>query len=270
MKGRAAPSEEDEPREGVKARWGLVLAAMVLLVFREWVPFGRLVSYPFTLFATWVHEMGHGLTGLLVGGSFDKLEIFADASGLAYGAIEPGWPQALRAAGGLLGPPVLGASILAFARGPRRARVVLFALAAVMALSVPIWVRSLTGWIAVPAVAALLAAVALRGRPTVQQLAAQLLGVLLALDTIGGLDYLFTGRVTVDGGERPSDVSHIAMGLGGHYAWWGVLIATVSLGLLVLGVRLAWAQDLRVFTWKGLRESWSSRRRAADNRAPEA
>lgn len=240
------PARTDETSEGLSARWGLVLVAIGVLVVRQLVPFGDLILYPFTLFATWVHEMGHGLVGLLVGGTFDSLMIFANGSGLARGAIEPGWPAALRAAGGLLGPPVLGACILAFARGPKRARIVLFALAAMMALSVPIWVRSLTGWIAVPAVAALIGVVALRAGPTWQQLVAQFLGVLLGLDTIGGLDYLFVGRAFVDGRELPSDVSHIATALGGHYLLWGVLIAIVSLALVAVGVRLAWAEDLRL------------------------
>ena len=42
--------------------------------------------YPFTLLGTWVHEMGHGLGALLCGGRFDRLEIFEDASGLAFTA----------------------------------------------------------------------------------------------------------------------------------------------------------------------------------------
>ena len=42
-------------------------------------PWGPLILYPFTLFTTWVHEMGHGLTALAFGGetlitNFDALE----------------------------------------------------------------------------------------------------------------------------------------------------------------------------------------------------
>lgn len=243
-------SEEDD--EGLSARWALILAAVVVLVVRELIPFGRLVLYPFTLFATWVHEMGHGVAGLLVGGTFTKLEIFANASGLAHGAVEPGWPAALRAAGGLLGPPIVGASILAFARGPKRARIALLVLAAATALSVPLWVRSFTGFIAVPLLAAVLGAVALRGGPTLHHLGAQFLGVLLGLDTVSRLGYLFTESVTVDGRELPSDVSHIAGAVGGHYILWGALIMVVALGLLALGVRVAWAEDLRI-RWPSLR-----------------
>ncbi len=236
--------ESDEEDEGLSARWGLILAAVGIVVVRTLVPFGDTILYPFTLFATWVHEMGHGLTGLLVGGSFESLDIFANASGLAHGSVAPGWPRALRAAGGLLGPPLAGATILVLARGPRRARIVLFVLAAVMIASVPIWVRSVTGWIAIPLVAALLGLLAFRPWPTRHQLGAQLLGVLLGLDTISRIDYLFTGSARVDGRDLPSDVAHIAEAIGGHYLLWGALLAVLSLALLALGVRAAWAETL--------------------------
>ena len=47
-----------------------------------------------------------------VGGRFRELEIFANASGLAFTAVEPGWRAAVVSAGGLLAPPLLGAAIL--------------------------------------------------------------------------------------------------------------------------------------------------------------
>lgn len=230
--------------DALSARGALIIAALAIVLVRMFVPFGGTILYPFTLFATWVHEMGHGLAGLASGGTFEHLEIFANGSGLAHGRIEPGWPVALQAAGGLLAPPILGATILALARGRRRARIVLFVLSAVMLVSVPIWVRSLTGWIALPAVALLIGGLALTRRPTLHHIGAQLLGLLLGLDTLFGIGYLFTGSATIGGRELPSDVAHIADALGGHYLLWGAALALFSLALLALGVRLAWAEPL--------------------------
>jgi hypothetical protein len=240
--------EEDE---GVSAREALIVAAVIVIVVRAFVPYGDTILYPFTLFATWVHEMGHGVVGLLVGGSFDKLEVFSDGSGLAYGSVAEGWPRALRAAGGLLGPPIVGASMLALARGPKRATIALWVLVAVMVISVPVWVRSLTGWIAIPAVAALVGLLAYKGGPGMKTIGAQFLGVLLALDTIGGIDYLFTGTATVAGEERPSDVATIAEAIGGHWLIYGLLLTVISLALLYVGVRLAWAKPVKLrLPWK--------------------
>src|SRR5690606_28924825 len=151
------------------------------------------------------------------------------------------WQRAAYAAGGLVAPPIVGASMLALGRGPARARVVLAALSLAILVSLPIWVRSLAGWISLPIVAALLGYLAIKAGPMVRTVAAQLVGLLLALDTLAGIDYLFTGRATVDGVERPSDVSRIADALGGHFVFYGVPLALLSLALLALGVRLAWA-----------------------------
>jgi len=241
----AAPEPEDEG-PWLNARWALIVAVVLVVVVRELVPFGRQILYPLTLFATWVHEMGHGLTGLAVGGTFDQLEIFGNAAGLARGSVDPGWPRALRAAGGLVGPPAVGAAMLAFSRGPRRATIALAVLAAVMTLSVPIWVRSLVGWIVIPALATAFALLAYKGADSVKHLAAQGLGVVLGLDTITRIDYLFTAEVHVGGQLRPSDVSHISEAIGGPFWLWGLLLAALSLALVALGVRAAWMEEVKL------------------------
>ncbi|MCC6877454.1 MAG: M50 family metallopeptidase [Sandaracinaceae bacterium] len=232
--------ERADERETPSLRWALVIAALIVVAVRNFVPFGRYVLYPFTLLATWAHEMGHGLTGLATLGRFDRLEVFADASGLAHGAAGAPWAEGLRAMGGLLAPPILGTLLLVVARGPKRATVALWILAAVIAISVPIWVRSLTGWIALPAVALAIGAFAWRMGPTSRLIGAHFLAVLFGLDTVTRIDYLFKSSVIVDGRPRPSDVAIVAEALGGHWLLWGILLALVSLALLGLGVWITW------------------------------
>ncbi|MCB9595603.1 MAG: M50 family metallopeptidase [Sandaracinaceae bacterium] len=236
----ASREPEDETGSWLDPRWALIVAVVVVVVVRNVIPFGAEILYPLTLFATWVHEMGHGLTGLLVGGSFDSLEIFWNASGLAHGAVGEGWPQALRSIGGLLAPPLVGALVLGFARGPKRASIVLWTLAGLMLLSVPIWIRSVTGFVVIPLVALGFGALAYKGGETTRHLGAQLIGVILGLDTISRIDYLFTAEVHVGGQDLPSDVSNIATAVGGYYLLWGALLAVISLALVAGGVRLAW------------------------------
>lgn len=242
-----SPEAEDEG-PWLNARWALIFAVIAVLVLRELIPFGREVLYPLTLFATWVHEMGHGLTGLAVGGSFDHLDIYWNASGVAVGAVEPGWPRALRAMGGLMAPPLVGALILAFARGPRRASIVLWVLAGTMLVSVAIWVRSATGLIVIPLVAAAIGALAFKGGESLRHIGAQLLGVVLGLDTVSRIDYLFTAEVEIQGRDLPSDVSHIAEAVGGSYLLWGALLAVLSLALVAVGVRIAWMREFSLPT----------------------
>src|SRR4051812_10626061 len=137
-------------------RLSLVVAAIAVMALDHLVPFGHLVLYPLTLLATWVHEMGHGVSALLVGGHFQELLIFSDASGLAMTAEPAGLRAALVSAGGLVGPPIAGAAILVLARGRRRAGLVLGVLTVAIALSLLIWVRSFAGWLALPPLAAVL------------------------------------------------------------------------------------------------------------------
>ena len=60
----------------------LVLAATAIAVVWQ-LPFGRQLLYPLTLLSTFAHELGHGLTALLMGAHFDHLQLNTDGSGSA-------------------------------------------------------------------------------------------------------------------------------------------------------------------------------------------
>lgn len=221
----------------------MILALVVYFVVKGFVPFGGTMLYPLTLLATWVHEMGHGLTALALGGQFSYLEVFANGSGLAYTASSQPWQSGLTAAGGLLAPPIVGAALLATSRGPRRARILLAGLCLSILVSLAIWVRSATGLIALPIVAAALAAFVRWGSSRKRMVFAQLIGVTLAIDTVSGSGYLFTANVTVNGKANGSDVTHVAQAFGGSYLLWGTLLAAISFALLGLGLFLAWREE---------------------------
>lgn len=241
MSTRARPRSIEAPG----ARGALIVAALLLIVVERFVPYGRVALYPFALFATWVHEMGHGLTALLVGGRFDALQIFGDASGLAQIRVPDGAPSALAAGGGLLAPPLVGALALAIGRGPRRARAVLATLALAMLSSVALWVRSPIGLASVGGLALLLGAVAAWGGPRVRMVGAQLLGLLLGFDAIQRVDYLFVASARVGGRVQRSDVAAIADAVGGSTLLWGVLITALGAAMLLLGLRVAWRAPRR-------------------------
>src|SRR5438445_2371000 len=128
-------------RARIAPRMAIGIAAALVFIIEQWVPLGRELLYPLTLFTTWVHEMGHGLTAIVMGGHFDELVIRGDASGYAMAAAgSRGWPEAAVMAGGLLAPPILGSFILGFVHGPRRAKILLAVLAAALIASVAIYV----------------------------------------------------------------------------------------------------------------------------------
>ena len=224
----------------LRPRTAILIAAAVVFVVGAWVPFGRELLYPLTLFTTWVHEMGHGVTALGLGGQFDSLDIYRDAGGQAAAYAAHGWPDALVAIGGLLAPPVLGAALLAFVHGPRRARTVLAALAVALVVSTIVFVRTPTGVIAMPVVALALGWAAWRTGREYRAIVVQVLGVVLALDTLTRMvGYAFETSIERGGKRLPSDVDLVVQNVGGLHVMWGLAISGAALGLLATA--LWWA-----------------------------
>ena len=99
----------------------VVLAAVV-----PHVPVVHWLAWPFSLLSTLVHELGHGLAAVLVGGHFERLAMYADGSGEAITATSGARiSRALVAAGGLIGPALAAAAMFLLARTAKRARITL-------------------------------------------------------------------------------------------------------------------------------------------------
>ena len=65
------------------------LAFALLASLLLWnLPVGGVLLYPFKLIATWLHELSHGLAMLVSGVGFDRVLIYRDTSGLAYGSSD--------------------------------------------------------------------------------------------------------------------------------------------------------------------------------------
>lgn len=211
------------------AFWGAVALTVVLWL----IPFGGLFIWPFSVLATWAHEMGHGMMGVLVGGTFDHLELYLLGGGMAFiERVPSGGAQAAISAGGLVGAPLLGAAFVAFGANERVGRAMLLALAGAMALSALLVVRSVFGFVACPLIAFGLGWVALRWGPKKRFVLVQFVGIQLALSSVRSFDYLFSAYAVFPTGRVPSDVANIATAIGGHYLSWGLLI--FAFNLLVL------------------------------------
>ena len=249
----------------MRPRSAILIAAALLYIISAYVPFGHEALYPLTLFTTWVHEMGHGLTALVLGGQFDHLEIYRNAGGLAYAFAKPGWQEAAVAAGGLLAPPLVGALILAIVHGPRRARSCLGFFAAALVLSMAVYVRTPVGIASMSVVALALAFAAWRAAPDHCVILAQVLAVVLALDTVTRMiGYAFMSHVELNGQNDRSDAGSIADNLGGPVFVWGIVITVLALAMLAAGLWLAWRQP------RFLRSSSAARRRASSASKPDS
>ncbi len=217
---------------------GIALVSIVL--WQTWL--GSLLLYPFSILATWFHEMGHGLVALLTGRGFERLEIFADGSGVAT-SLRPadgfGLTDALVAAGGPLGPALAGAALIVASRSPAATQGALAVLGAALILSTLLWVRSLTGWLVLPALGAALGLLAWRGALPLQRFAIQLLGVQACISVWRQFGYLFSPGGNVGGQPHRSDTGAIADALLLPWWVWGAAISAAILALLWLSFRLA-------------------------------
>jgi len=231
------PTDQDRRRRAI-----LLLGIAIILVALWQTTLGSLLLYPFTILATWFHEMGHGVAGMLTGSKFDRLLIFPNGSGVAQMLTpldESRLQIALIAASGPLGPAIAGALLIVASRSVRSTRTALAVLGAVLILSTLIWVRSLTGWIVLPALGVAILTLAYRGSPSQQRLGIQILGVQACISAWRQFGYLFSSGGSVGGQLHRSDTGAIADALLLPYWMWGLVISAAIVGLLWWSLKFA-------------------------------
>ena len=228
------------PQSPIRSREVLLISTAVTLILHL-IPQARYVAYPLLLISTLVHELGHGLTALLVGGNFHRLEIWPDGSGAAHWSGRVGVVrQAMVAAGGLVGPAIAAAVGFAVGRSAKGAQILWYALAGGLGLALLLVVRNFFGFVFVALLAALAAVIAAKARGDWAQLLLVFFSVQLALSVFSRADYLFTPVAQTARGPLPSDAAQIARVLIGPYWFWGALCGAVSLAALAYGVTVAW------------------------------
>src|SRR5688500_9425667 len=103
----------------------LLLTAAAISILLWFIPFAELLTYPFRLFVTFIHEGGHAIAALLTGNSVESLSIATNASGETYTSQGGTFSQILVASAGYLGAMTYGALLLVLIRRSIAARVVL-------------------------------------------------------------------------------------------------------------------------------------------------
>jgi hypothetical protein len=232
------------------------IAIGLLVSLALWhLPFGGLLLYPFKLLATWMHEMSHGLVMLISGAGFDRMEIYRDTSGLAFGqsgVARPG--RAAIAAAGYMGTPLCGAVLLVLGQSRQSARRILAALGALMALSTAIWIHNDFGVAAMSASAATLLGLAAfatwadrAARPGQARRLGRFAAVWLVnfvaaqacINALLDIRVLFRPNLVVNGRAMGhSDAHDMATAAGGSPALWAALWLLWSLALLFVALRL--------------------------------
>lgn len=132
-----------------------LLVATTISVLLWFIPYAEVLTYPFRIFVTFIHEGGHALAALLTGNSVQSLSVAMNASGETYTSYGGMFSQIFIASAGYLGSMTFGALLLVLIRKTIAARIVLlgsavliFALTMIFGLIKPVF--SLSGWSGIP------------------------------------------------------------------------------------------------------------------------
>ena len=232
MKSAQIPSSIDK-----KTSLVLVSATMLTMLLYV-VPIFRPLAYPFLLLSTLVHEMGHGLAAILVGGHFNSFTMWADGSGAANISGDfSRFSRALVAAAGLVGPAIAASIFFASIRSQRRSRVILASFGIILLLAILLVERNLFGVAFVAGISALCLFFSLGAAKAHAQTLVTFLAAQLSLSVFSRSDYLFTDVAQTSAGSMPSDVAQMADALWLPYWFFGALCGVFSIGVLVFGIK---------------------------------
>ena len=222
-----------------------LLIAAALSVALWFIPYAGLLTYPFKLFVTFIHEGGHALATVLTGNSVRSLSVAFDTSGLTETYVAPGgrFAQFFIASAGYLGAISFGALLLWLVRHRVKARVVLagsaltiLALTLVFGFIVPLTDFSLqpfTVFAGVIISAALLAAARYLPLRAANFLVG-FLAVQCVLNAIFDLKTLAMLSLTSDAG---TDAANMAAATGLPAILWAVLWAAIAFVIVSIALR---------------------------------
>ena len=226
-----------------------LLVAAALSIILWFIPFAEILTYPFRLFVTFIHEGGHAIAALLTGNSVGSLSVALNASGETYTTKGGLISQTLVASSGYLGSMAYGALLLVLIRKAIAARVVLigsavlvFALTIIYGLFAPIFTwGALSGvpftFVAGTLLSIGLIAVARFARPRVATFFVSFLAVQCLLNALLDLKTVFFLSSPFAPGA-PTDAVNMANATGIPALFWATLWIVISLGILALAMRI--------------------------------
>jgi hypothetical protein len=237
-----------------------LLFAAGLSIVLWFIPYADILSYPFRIFVTFIHEGGHALAALVTGNSVQSLSVAMNASGETYTTQGGMFSQMLVSSAGYLGAMTFGALLLVLIRKAVSARTVLagsalliLILATVFGLLKPMFAGSWNSLTGIPftffaglALAVGLVAVARFASARVATFVLSLLAVqcvlnaLLDLKTVFFLSSPFAPAVS-------TDAANMAGATGVPAFVWTIIWIAIAFGILLMALRLYVAARERAF-----------------------
>lgn len=226
-----------------------LLIAATISVLLWFIPFAEVLTYPFRIFVTFIHEGGHALAALLTGNSVASLTVWPNASGEVYSTHGGVISQLFISSAGYLSSMAFGALLLVLIRKAVAARMVLlgsaifiFTLTMIFGLIKPIF--SINAWSGIPftllAGTAISVGLVLIARFATARVAAffmSFLAVQCILNALFDLKTVFV-QSSPFAGTVQTDAMNMAQATGIPAIFWTVIWIAFALGILWFAMRL--------------------------------
>jgi hypothetical protein len=221
---------------------GLVLVSLVLgrQSGFEWL------FFPFRLFDTFIHELSHGLATIITGGSFLRLVVYPDFSGMAWSSGGVRW---FVTSAGYLGSALFGALLTLLSTRRIPARKLLVGLGIALGVLCLFFVRNMFGIVSGLLIAA---ALGIAGRQLPRRWANGLVLFLAVQMMLNALDSLLDLILVSAGHDRAaSDAQIMAQATGVPALVWALLWSLMAIGILVTALCIAyWGPSNKATTGK--------------------
>ncbi|HEX8561219.1 MAG TPA: M50 family metallopeptidase [Pyrinomonadaceae bacterium] len=221
-----------------------LLVATALSVLLWFLPYAEVLTYPFRIFVTFIHEGGHALAAVLTGGSVRSLTVSLDGSGEVYSASGGLLSRMFVSSAGYLGAMAFGALLLFLVRLNVRARGVLAASGALILLLTvffgflaPVWNLSLPGLFTLVAGVALPAALFAAARYLRPRAAAFLVSFVAVQCVLNAVFDLKAVLLMSALSNEHTDAANMAAATGVSAIFWALFWIAVSFVILSLVLR---------------------------------
>lgn len=239
----------DDARPHVKLLMTATGVSVAIWVVSWFLPFASYIVYPLQLFATFIHESSHALMTIITGNSVMSLTVSPDGSGAVW-SQSSGFSSLLISSAGYLGATAFGILLMIWMRYGRSARIALYASSALIGVMTvvfgflfPFWhllanvtfgsviFTVLSGAVLTGA----LFAVARYAPLKWANFALAFLSVQCLLNAFFSLKDLFVISAVT---SQQTDAANMAAVTGIPSLIWVVLWIAISLGMIMIGMRM--------------------------------
>ena len=217
----------------IKSAFNLLLLASAITLLLWFIPFAEVITYPIRLFVTFIHEGGHALATLMSLGHVNRIELYANGSGVTETI---GGFRLLISSAGYLSTMLYGAMLLLLLRKQASGRSIAIVTAILMVLLTVFWGGNWLMWLTGIILGVGFLALGVKAKPSVTHFVMSFLAVQCVLNAFYDLRTLL--YLSTFSPSTGTDAVNMTNATGGFIppVFWAIIWGIIS--VLMLGVTL--------------------------------